>query len=58
MEIIYKKIKNKESFTNKSLAKELKVNEKTIERAITQLKNENKIEFIGSKKTGHWKIRK
>lgn len=54
--IIIRKIKNKVEFTYKMLAQELNVSEKTIERDIRELKNEDKIEFSGSSKKGKWKI--
>lgn len=54
--IIMRKIKNEVEFTYKTLAQELNVSEKTIERDIGELKNEDKIEFSGSSKKGNWKI--
>ena len=50
LEIILNKIKNNIRFTIKSLAKELTVNEKTIERDLELLKKQNKIIQIGSKR--------
>jgi Fic family protein len=44
------------SITVKELAKMLSVTERTIHRQIDILKAENKIERIGSRKTGYWKI--
>jgi Fic family protein len=44
------------SITVKELAKILSVTERTIYRQIDILKVENKIERIGSRKTGYWKI--
>jgi predicted HTH transcriptional regulator len=44
------------SITVKELAKILSVTERTIHRQIETLKKENKIERIGSDKTGYWKI--
>lgn len=55
-EIILDMIKNKAGFTHKSLADKLNVNEKTIERDLKKLKEDNKIKFIGSKRKGCWKI--
>ncbi len=49
-------IENGHKFTIKSLAKELEVTEKTIERDLEILKKENKIIFIGSKKSGSWML--
>ncbi|MHB8280093.1 MAG: ATP-binding protein, partial [Candidatus Humimicrobiaceae bacterium] len=56
LEIILEKINNNISFTKRSLAKELNVDEKTIFRDLEILKQQNKIIFIGSKKSGSWKI--
>ncbi|MBU4294069.1 MAG: DeoR family transcriptional regulator [Actinobacteria bacterium] len=53
---ILSKIKSNIRFTIKSLSKEFAVNEKTIERDLEILKQQNKIIFIGSKKSGSWKI--
>jgi ATP-dependent DNA helicase RecG len=44
------------SITVNELAKMLSVTERTIHRQIDILKVENKIERIGSRKTGYWKI--
>ena len=44
------------SITVKELANMLSVTERTINRQIDILKTENKIERIGSRKTGYWKI--
>jgi len=44
------------AITVKELAKMLSVTERTIYRKIEMLKTENKIERIGSNKTGYWKI--
>ena len=44
------------SITVKELAKILSVTERTIHRQIENLKTENKVERIGSDKTGYWKI--
>jgi Fic family protein len=45
------------SITVKELAKILSVTERTIHRHIEILKAENKIERVGSDKTGYWKIK-
>jgi Fic family protein len=45
------------SITAKELAKILSVTERTINRQIDVLKTESKIERIGSRKTGYWKIK-
>ena len=55
-EVILNKINSKIRFTIKSLAKEFGVDEKTIERDLEILKKQNKIAFVGSKKSGSWKI--
>jgi len=57
LEVILNKVKNNIQFTIKSFAKEFAVNEKTIERDLELLKKQNKIIFIGSKKTGFWKLK-
>jgi len=44
------------AITVKELAKMLSVTERTIYRQIEILKTENKIERVGSNKTGYWKI--
>ena len=44
------------TITVKELAKMLSVTERTIYRQIEILKTENKIERVGSDKTGYWKI--
>ncbi len=53
---ILNKIKSKEPFTFITLAKELNVHNKTIERNIDELKKEGKIKFVGSKRTGYYEI--
>lgn len=55
-EIILNKIQTGVSFTKRSLAVELNVDRKTIERDLEILKKEKKIIFIGSKKSGVWKL--
>ncbi|MHB8279517.1 MAG: HTH domain-containing protein [Candidatus Humimicrobiaceae bacterium] len=50
------KIKNSKNFTIKTLSKEFKVTDKTIERDLEILKKENKIVFTGNKKSGYWKL--
>lgn len=44
------------AITVKELAKMLSVTERTIYKQIDTLKTENKIERVGSDKTGYWKI--
>ena len=55
-EIIIDKIKSNIKFTKRSLASELNVDNKTIERDLEVLKKEKKIIFIGSKRSGKWKL--
>jgi len=55
-ELILKKIKSNEPFTIITLAKEFRVNEKTIERDIHELKKDGKIKFVGPKRKGHYEI--
>ena len=45
------------AITVKELAKMLSVTERTIYRQIEMLKTENKMERVGSNKTGYWKIK-
>ena len=52
-EMILKKVK-KGVFNLRIFAKEIGASNKTIERDVKEL--EDKIEFVGSKKTGHWEI--
>jgi ATP-dependent DNA helicase RecG len=56
LEIILEKLKKNIIFSKRSLASELNVDRKTIERDLEILKQQNKIIFIGSKKSGSWKI--
>ena len=44
------------TITIKELAKVLTITERTIYRQIEMMKTENKIERVGSDKTGYWKI--
>ena len=55
-ELILKRIKSNEPFTIMTLAKEFRVNEKTIERDIHELKKDTKIKFVGPKRKGHYEI--
>jgi len=50
------KVKNNIKFTKRSLATELNVDRKTIERDLELLKKQNKIIFTGGKRTGFWKM--
>ena len=51
---ILDKIRSKELFTFITLAKELNVHDKTIERDIEDLKQQKIIKFVGSKRSGHY----
>ncbi|HMA61134.1 MAG TPA: HTH domain-containing protein [bacterium] len=53
---ILTKIKNNQSFTYKSLAKDFNVSQKTVERDIKELKKEGLIKYRGSKRSGNWII--
>ena len=55
-QIIINKIKSKKKFTYISLAKEIGVTEKTIERDLKDLKKDGKIKFVGTKRAGHWEL--
>jgi len=54
--IILEKIRERTPFTNKTLAEELQVSKKTIERDLIALKREGVVIFVGSKRSGYWKI--
>jgi ATP-dependent DNA helicase RecG len=53
--LILEAIVNK-SFTNRAFSAKIGVNRSTIESDLIELKAENKIRFVGSKKGGHWEI--
>lgn len=55
-EYILNKILSKESFTFITIAKELSVHDKTIERDIEDLKQQKIIKFVGSKRSGYYAI--
>ena len=52
---ILEKIRLNERFTKRTLAIEFMVDAKEVQRDIEKLKD--KIEFVGSKKGGHWKVK-
>jgi Fic family protein len=54
--LIVKKMQENRSVTIKEMALALEVNEKTIKRDIEQLKQENRVERIGSARKGYWKV--
>lgn len=55
-EKIARLIKANTQITIKELAEQLKISTRAIEKNISKLKKENRIERIGSDKGGHWKI--
>ncbi len=57
-EIILKKIKDQEPFTLGTLADEIGVNRKTVNRDIEELKQDGKIKFIGPKRSGHYELKR
>ena len=56
--LILSKIRTHVPFSLVALAENLKVNKKTIERDIEELKREGKVRFIGPKRWGHYKLLK
>jgi fido (protein-threonine AMPylation protein) len=55
-EKIMRLIKANTQITIKELAEQIKLSTRAIEKNISKLKTENRIERIGSDKGGHWKI--
>jgi predicted HTH transcriptional regulator len=55
-ESIINLIRENDSITVKEMVKVLNISEKTIKRRIAELKNANKLNRKGSKKTGKWVI--
>ena len=53
---ILKMIKENKNITQKEIALRLKTTSRTIERNISILKEMNKIERVGAKRFGYWKI--
>ena len=53
---IINKVKSIEMFTSLTLAKELNVNEKTIDRDLEELKRMKIIQYLGSKRKGYYKL--
>lgn len=51
-------LKSNPEKTQKDMGKELNISLRTIQRAITQLKNKGCIERLGGKRFGHWKVLK
>ena len=56
MTAILKELSNHKKIFIPELAMKFKVSEKTIRRDLSQLRENNLIEFAGSKKTGEWRI--
>lgn len=57
-EIILKKLIKNPYIKQTELVKLLKISQRSISRSIKELKNQNKIQRIGSDKNGYWKILK
>lgn len=55
-ELILKIIKKSPEITVKLIANELRVSERTVKRNIKILKENSKLERIGSDKSGHWQV--
>ena len=53
---VFSLIKHDYKVTAKEISERLKISLSTVRRKISELKNNGKIERIGSDKTGHWKI--
>jgi ATP-dependent DNA helicase RecG len=51
------KAMKEDRFTKRAFAEELEVNKSTIEEDLTELKNEGKIKFVGSRKGGRWEVK-
>lgn len=49
-------LKANTQITIKELAEQLNLSTRAIEKIISKLKSENRIERIGSDKGGHWKV--
>jgi len=57
METIVNKMRENTSIAIKELAEQLSVNEKTIKRDIEKLKEEKKVQRVGSARKGKWEIK-
>jgi len=53
---VLKLIKENNNITISELSAKLNVTDKTIKRDISKLKNEHKIQRVGSSKSGYWQI--
>lgn len=51
-------LKANNKLTAKEISEKLNLSQRMVEKQITKLKKENRIERIGSRKTGHWNITK
>ena len=54
---IVKIIKNNPTTTSLELSEDLEVSESTIKRDLRLLNKKNKIEYIGSSRSGYWKVK-
>ena len=55
--IILKLIEENENISAKQIVETINVSRPTIERDLKELKEENKIEYVGSRKSGKWIIK-
>jgi len=53
---VLKLIKENNNITISELSAKLNVTDKTIKRDISKLKNEHKIQRVGSSKSGYWQV--
>jgi Fic family protein len=53
---VFSLIEHDNKVTAKEISERLKISLSTVKRKINELKNNGKIERIGSDKTGHWRI--
>ena len=53
---VFSLIKQEKNITAKEISERLKMSLSTVRRKIKELRNNGKIERIGSDKTGYWKI--
>lgn len=53
---VFSLIKQNNKITANEISEHLKISLSTVRRKIKELRNNEKIERIGSDKTGHWKI--
>ena len=55
--IILKLIEENENISAKQIIETINVSRPTIERDLKELKEQNKIEYVGSRKSGKWIIK-